>query len=497
MIRTNAPHMLIDGYKAGHPDQYPTDTTLVYSNFTPRKSYGGGDDGIVFFGLQAFIERYLCEQFNDFFESSRASVCLRYSAFMVRYLGVSPAKAYEMAARIGRLHDLGYLPLHIKALPEGTFVPYGVPVLTIRNTHPEFFWLTNMLETVLSCEIWQTCTSATSARWFRKTLEAAHARTVGGDSSFVMWQGHDFSMRGMPGVDAARSSGAGHLTSFFGTDTIPAIEWLETYYSATLEAVVGGSVAATEHAVMCAGGKDDELETYRRLIEDVYPTGIVSIVSDTWDFWGVLTKTLPALKDKILARDGKLVIRPDSGDPVKIICGDPEAPVGSPAWFGAVELLDQAFGGHTTTERGFRVINAKVGLIYGDSITRERLEAILAGLEAKGYASTNVVFGIGSYNYQHVTRDTHGFAMKATYVERGGVGQAIFKDPKTDGGTKKSARGLLSVVYGPYGELVLQQDCTWEQEAGGELRTVFLDGIVENRQSLGSIRGIINQELSK
>jgi nicotinamide phosphoribosyltransferase len=193
---------------------------------------------------------------------------------------------------------------------------------------------------------------------------------------------------------------------------------------------------------MCAGGRDSEFETYERLITEIYPNGMISIVSDTWDFWSVLTDILPKLKDKIMSRNGKVVIRPDSGDPVDIVCGNDMLNADDPAHYGAVEVLWNIFGGKIN-EKGYKELDSHIGLIYGDSITIDRAEVILAKLEAKGFSSGNIVFGIGSYTMQYVTRDTLGFAVKATSVVIDGERKAIFKDPKT--GSKKSHKGLLMV----------------------------------------------------
>lgn len=482
-----SPILLKDGYKVGHKFQYPVGTTLVYSNLTPRKSRVEGVDEIVFFGLQYFIKEYLQRQFDElFFSQPKATVLAAYRRRMDNYLGKDSITIDHIAA----LHDLGYLPLEIKALPEGSRVPMQVPMLTIRNTKPEFFWLTNMLETLMSAVLWKPCTSATTAHQYLRTfLQYANDTVAESDRSFVPWQGHDFSFRGMSGVEDAIMSGAGHLLSFAGTDTIPAIDFLETYYGANSDLeLVGGTVPATEHSVMCMGTKEDEIGTFEYLIEDVYPNGIVSIVSDTWDFWQVITEFLPQLRSKILARNGKVVIRPDSGDPVKIIVGDPEAPAGSPAYKGAIECLWETFGG-VTTARGYKLLDPHIGLIYGDSITPARQLAILEGLKQKGFASYNVVLGIGSYTYEYVTRDTFGFAMKATYGEVNGEGRAIFKDPKTDDGSKRSARGLMAVHKDPVtGRLVGKDQCTWEEEAQGELKTVFRDGQLVVDQTLAEIR---------
>lgn len=480
---------LSDGYKVDHRSQYPTGTTLVYSNWTPRKSRIEGINEVVFFGLQYFIKKYIIEEFdNGFFSRPKEDVVEEYKKRIGNYLGPDAIK-YD---HVEKLHDLGYLPIEIKALPEGSVVPIRTPMFTIKNTIPEFFWITNFLETILSCVIWMPCTSATIALQYRKMLDK-YADETGGDPEFVGWQGHDFSFRGMAGLEAAMMSGAGHLLSFFGTDTIPAIDFLEHYYNAKSdEELVGGSVPATEHSVMCMGTQNDEIGTFKRLIHDTYPTGIVSIVSDTWDFWKVVTEYVPQLKDLILARDGKVVIRPDSGDPVKIIAGDPDAEPGTPEYKGAVECFWETFGG-TTTEKGYKLLDPHIGLIYGDSITLDRCNRICQQLRDKGFSSTNVVFGIGSYTYQYVTRDTFGFAMKATYGEVDGAGREIFKDPKTDDGTKKSAKGLIR-IDGNDGQIESFEDqVNWEEERKGMLKTVYQDGKLIVDQTLSEIRQRLNR----
>lgn len=496
------PLFLIDFYKADHRRQYPEGTTLVYSNFTPRSNkYAYKEsDKVVVFGIQYLIKEYLLDLWDeDFFDRPEGEVVKEYKALMDRSLGKDAIPVDHIIA----LHNLGYLPLELKALPEGSLCPMGVPCLTIRNTKPEFFWLTNYVETLLSNILWKPMTSATTAYMYRKEFER-HAVLTGSPADFIGWQGHDFSMRGMSGVEDAFISGMGHLVSFNGTDTVPAIVQAMKYYPT--DDFIGGSVPATEHSVMCMGGDGvGEFETFKRLITETYPSGVVSVVSDTWDFWKVMTEYLPALKDEILARDGRVVIRPDSGDPADIICGFTDDFI-SKTWIeidgknvpltkdndvrskGAYELLWDIFGG-TVNDKGYKVLNPKVGLIYGDSINYNRQRDILARLEAKEFTASNLVLGIGSFTYEFVTRDTYGFAMKATYGEIDGIGKDIYKDPKTDDGLKKSAKGLLCVqkndVNGDY-ELIDQVD--WETEQKGELKTVFKDGKLLKEYSLTEIR---------
>jgi len=478
------PLLYTDGYKLDHKRQYPDNTTLVYSNWTPRKSRIEEIDKVVFFGLQYFIKKYIIEDFEvNFFSQDKSTVLKKYARRINNYLGANSVGLDH----IGDLHDLGYIPMVIKALPEGSCVPIRVPMCTMYNTLPQFFWLTNYFETLLSTTIWLPCNSATIAKQYRKILDQ-YADETSSIPEFVDWQGHDFSMRGMAGLEAALLSGAGHLLSFTGSDTIPAIDFLETYYNANSDnELVGGSVAATEHSVMSMGTNSGEEETIKRLITEVYPNGIISIVSDTWDLWKVLTEYLPNLKNEILARDGKVVIRPDSGDPVDIICGNPNKD--SHEGKGVIELLWDIFGG-TVNDKGYKELDPHIGAIYGDSITMDRATQICERLKVKGFASTNVVLGIGSFTYQYNTRDTFGFAMKATYGEVGEIGRPIYKDPITDDGTKKSAKGLIKIVKRD-GEYAMIDEVSWAEEKEGELKEVFRDGVLLRDLGLGEIRDLL------
>jgi nicotinamide phosphoribosyltransferase len=478
------PELLIDGYKLDHRRQYPAKTTAVFSNWTPRASRIQGQSEVVFFGLQYFLKRYLQEEFdNNFFNKPLDEVKDRYLRRINGYLGPNTIGTEH----IEELHNLGYLPLLFKAVPEGTRVPLRVPMLTVENTDDEFFWLVNYFETLMSCVLWLPCTSATTASRYRKLLDMAATLTKSAPE-FVDWQAHDFSFRGMGGPEAAALSGAGHLLYFTGTDTLPAIDLIEDYYGPVPnDHLIAGSVPATEHSVMCADGQIGELETFNRLL-NLYPAGIVSVVSDTWDLWNVLTNILPTLKDKIMAREGKLVIRPDSGDPVKIICGDKSYPMDSPQRKGVVELLWDVFGG-TETPNGYRLLDPHIGAIYGDSVTYERAGAIIEGLVTKGFASGNIVFGVGSYTYQYVTRDTYGFAMKATWCEVNGEARNIFKKPVTDSGEKNSACGRLAVLKTEQG-LILVDNATEEQEYSSEnvLTPAWQDGTFIREDTFDAIR---------
>ena len=487
-----------DFYKTGHIKQYPEGTRFVYSNFTCRSDKlanvlgaAGGispfDHKVVFFGLQGVLQWLLIDTWKtEFFNKPWDSVVNKFKRRMDMALGEGAVDPKY----IKDLWELGYLPILIKALPEGSRVDIRCPVFTIQNTHPDFFWVTNYLETQISAEIWKPITTATTAYEYKRLFEH-YARKTGAPLEFVPWQGHDFSYRGMSGIHDATSNGAAHLTSFTGTDTISAIDYLEDYYDASSNnTFVGGSVPATEHSVMCMGGSEDnELQTFRRLISVNYPAGIVSIVSDTWDFWEVITGFTKKLHKEITSRDGKVVFRPDSGDPIKIICGDHAAEPGTPAYKGAVECLYEVFGG-TETSLGYKVLDSHVGLIYGDSITLERARVILQLLEEKGFASSNIVFGIGSFTYQYVTRDSYGSAIKATAGIVGSEFRELYKDPKTDDGTKKSLRGFIRIEFEDNHFKAYDRQ-TEEQEGSGLLAPVFKDGVLLRRQTLGEIRSLL------
>ena len=480
--------LLADFYKLSHRKQYPEGTTKVYSTLTPRSNkYAPYSDEIVWFGLQYFIKEYLIDRFNkDFFNKPKKDVVKEYKRLVEYSLG----KEYSDTKHIEELHDLGYLPIKISALPEGSLVPMRVPVMTIENTHDKFFWLTNFLETILSTTIWLPTTSATLAYSYRKILNDYAIKTTGSLAG-VEFQGHDFSMRGMSSEQSTVASGAGHLLSFKGTDTIPSILFLEKYYNANIEAeLVGTSIPATEHSVMCSYGKQNEKELLKHLLENVYPTGIFSVVCDTWDFWKVVTEYLPELKEVILNRNGKLVVRPDSGNPVDIICGTKAKDGNTPEEKGLIELLYETFGGEVNKE-GFKVLDSHIGAIYGDSITLEIAKEICEKLYKKGFATTNVVFGIGSYSYQYATRDSFGFAVKATYAVVNSEERMLFKDPKTDSGIKKSQKGLVVVSKDKDHKYIYEDGFVNNSEykiKDNLLRTIFFNGKLLRQTSLSEIR---------
>lgn len=525
-VNSNTPngvqHLLLnallftDGYKLGHHLMYPKGMSKLYSNFTPRanKYFPEADRGVVVFGIQYFVKKYLIGAFNEhFFNLSEEEVRSSYMSLLESFLGP------DTAAKVGidhvvELHRLGYLPIELKALPEGSYCPIGCPVLTITNTDDDpsnsrFAWLTNYLETLLSTELWLPMTSATTADVFKREL-VRHAKKTGfynpADFSNLDFLCHDFSMRGMSGAEASIMSGMAHLTSFAGSETVPAIKSCEFYYGANPQKeLVAATVPATEHSIECSNATDmngtPDDEVYFKNMLETFKSGFISIVADGYDYWKFISEIVPKYKREIIMRnvDGasRIVIRPDSGDPVKIICGDPtsEDPI---VRMGSYELLWNTFGG-TINSEGYKVLDPAIGLLYGDSITIKRQKEIYAQLEAKGFAATNLVLGIGSFTYQNRTRDSLGFAMKATYCEIEGVGKPIFKDPKTvTGMPKKSHRGLLMVVRDGE-EVKVVDNVTREQEASeaNELKTVFRNGELVKETTLAEIRELRNDCLRK
>ncbi|QBJ02830.1 nicotinamide phosphoribosyl transferase [Pseudomonas phage Psa21] len=565
-----------DFYKPGHGPLYPAGTTRKYSNFTPRsaknfirsKSCSSFyDNKVVNFGLYGSWQELVALWDRTFFQVSKEKAV---KAIKRRFDNACGPDVISVA-QIAALHDVGFLPVTVLSIEEGNRVNVGIPLWVIYNSeeYPEHYWLVNYLETVTSSYNWQSITNATIAYEYRRVMEHWAEKTCD-NNLHVKIQGHDFSFRGMPGPEAAARSNSGHLVSFIGTDTIPAIDYVEEYYHADSDKeILGVSVTATEHAVATANiltmfkhrfdavwdanhGDMDivgplldklklecERDYIRQIITEKVNKGIISLVCDSFDFWGVIAEVLPSLRTEIEARIkneiglAKVVVRPDSGDPVKVITGfklveyntakefddalynlgweavngeavrvgdkyyelrNHDAPNAFQAQstyedflgremsraeaIGAIDSLYESFGGHVNG-KGYKVLNEYIGLIYGDSITVERAEQIFERLEEKGYASSNVVLGIGSFTYQFNTRDTFGMAMKATACEVNAELIELYKDPKT-AASKKSAKGFLRVVRDAAGNYTLEQEVEMDWKdlfyGSGELKPLWHNG---------------------
>ena len=538
------PLFATDSYKQSHREQYPTGTELVYSNLTPRSTNylntieGINSEKIVNFGIQAFIKKILIDSWNkEFFEKDKSDVLEEFQRIISMHLGNDGIGIEQ----VSDLHDLGYLPICIRALPEGAKVDKKIPLLVIYNTKKEFYWLTNYLETSLSACLWKSIVAATISSKYREIVEF-YCKQTGANEQFLDVQCHDFSARGVSGIEYMGVVGSAHLLSFIGTDTITAIPYIEKYYNSKIGLDFNAiSVKATEHSTMCLNAdysseNPNELENFKKLVTEIYPNGIVSIVSDSFDYWGVISEILPSLKNEIMNREGgvpfdRVVVRPDTGNPVEVICGesvflDSIDPITDEGFIlnalelgfkyieyeegfydvesrkfleyltesdkarlrGSIESLWNTFGG-TENEKGYKTLDSHIGLIYGDSITLDRANDILRKLEFKRFASDNVVFGVGSYTYSYTTRDTLGLAVKATAGIVNGEEKNIYKEPKTDDGFKKSAKGFLKVVKNDSGDYELIDQLSFEESfKGTELRKVFEDGKLLIDESFSTIR---------
>lgn len=489
MYRIN-PLLESDFYKQVHWNQYPKGITKVVSYFVPRMSRLKNDKHLIMFGLQSFIKEYLIEDFNEFFFSRpKEDVVCEYKHLLDNTLG----EGLYGIERVAELHDLGYLPIEIKALAEGTLVPIGVPMFEISNTHPDFAWLTNALESVISCEMWHAMISANVGYKYRKIVDHFYDMSCDDNISHRKALG-DFSMRGQESKRSAYKSSAGWLLSFVNTATVPAIDYMEKYYNCDCEKEeVGFGSVSTEHSVMCSNFAvdGDEITLIKRLLTETYPNTSFSMVSDSYDYWNLVDNILPMCKKEILEHNGCLLVRGDSGDPVEVVTK-------------TVFHLWEQFGG-TVNSKGYKVLNPHIKAIYGDSITPQRAEAIYTILVNNGFAASNVALGVGSFSMQCLesyeehaaiptfnpyTRDTFGIAIKATYAEdKDGKPIMIFKNPK-EASFKKSHKGCVVVLTGADGSLTSEDEHDFKAtyRADNALKTIFNDGKMVLEYSLADIR---------
>lgn len=533
------PLILTDFYKVSHHAQYNKLIEYITSYYTPRMTRIIGQDKVVMALLQSFMEEYFIEAFNEeFFGKDKNEVMEYYKFVLEQTIGIKVAQdAYD---RVSELHDLGYLPIKISAIPEGTLVPVKVPMFEITNTHPRFAWLVNALETLMSTSLWHGMISATvgyqyrqiANKWFEKTVDNGNPSTALGD----------FSFRGQESVESGIKSSAGFLLSHMNTATLPTIPYLSHYYD-TPFAEVGKGAISTEHSVMCSNYSidGDERTFMKKLITEIYPEGYVSIVSDSYDYWGMLNEILPSLKKEIIERDGTIGIRGDSGDPIDIVAGyaiieaeieddeliaphtsNPEKsiykvddeyfliPDGENAVqmeledmpseaIGTVATLYRHFGG-VVNSKGYKVLDSHIKAVYGDGITQQRAEEIYSRLEEKGFSAQNVTLGVGSFSMQAIenedrslspyTRDTFGVAIKATHgLMKDGTDIFILKDPITDTGNfKKSLQGLVDVRIDENGEMYPVDKISSTDKRDTVMRTVFEDGKLVNKENLATVR---------
>lgn len=446
-----------DVYKMGHMEQYAPGTDYVYSYLCARSDRYFRE--CVFFGLQYYLKEYLTRP---------PSMADAAEFLSVREAILGQKASAELKDKLFGLAGLGYWPVKISAMPEGTVVPVKNALLTVESTDKRFPWVVGFIESML-LKVWYPITCATNSYAYRAVVDEYCDLTGDGPRDFMV---HDFGYRSDTSEESAAISGAAHLLNFCGSDTVPAMPFIRKYYG-PVPAGAMLSVPASEHSVMCSYGVDNERAAFQRLMH-LYPTGFVSIVSDTYDIWKVCTEYMREMKSQILSRDGKVVIRPDSGNPPDIICGSPLAPQGTPESKGVLRLLDEVFGS-TTNELGYKVLNPHIGLIYGDGMYLDRYKMTLARMKDMGYAASNLVIGCGGILRQG-TRDTLGMALKATRVEINGEPRDILKAPITDPG-KRSHTGFMQVYRNGNGVIVTKDQATREEaEQQSLLKPVFKNG---------------------
>ena len=505
--------LLKDFYKMVHLVMCPDGMTKSVSYFTPRKTRVDMWPKVVNFGLQAFIKEWLIDNFNKtFFNRPEEEVVNEYR----RICEHTMVKENYGLDRIIELHRLGYLPVEIWALPEGVEVPMHVPIFGITNTHPDFAWLGQALESLISAELWYPMITATVGHTYRKIVDKWYDKTVDDNVPHRRALGN-FDFRGDMGVDASLKAAGGWLLSFVNTATVPAITWMEHMYNCNCEAEeVGFGAVSTEHFVMCSNSAFDTMNTpdyeyadidphrerifIKKLLTELYPNTSFSCVSDSYDYWNVVENILPTLKDEILNHNGCMLVRGDSGDCVEVVTQ-------------TVFKLWDIFGG-TVNSKGYKVLDPHVKALYGDSITVERAEKIFSILEENGFAANNVSLGVGSFSMHCIeeggqlkpfTRDTFSSAIKAVYAEftdKDGNTKCVnvYKDPKTDrdtgAGFKKSQKGCCIVYKNASGEYEYKDECNWfdaEHAPEQELRCIFSNGRLLIDDSLKTIRNRLNK----
>lgn len=506
------PHMSTDFYKWSHIDQYVVGTKKVYSNFTPRSNRLANvirtDGKMVYFGIQYALQ-YLTEVWDqNFFSKKKETVVKRFARRVETSIGSDHGKS--MIDAIGKLHDLGYLPIEVRSLKEGSRVNMGIPLFVISNTHDDFFWIVNYLETYLSAIIWPMCNAAVVSEQYYITARKYGAITNADPFWYEICQ-HFFAARGNRGFEDATITAMGHMVFSSGTDAGWAIDYIEDYYDVSSDDyLIGCSVNASEHATSTQRiaywrnvlkSKNPERESVKDLLTKVYPSGVFSYVADSEDYFRFISSDLLQLKDIILNRQPdnqglvKFVVRPDSSPktPLEIIVGDPEA-TDIIERKGTLQVLWEIFGG-TINERGFKVLDPKIGLIYGEAIDQELQIKIYEKMIEHGWCVSNLLMGVGSWGFlKNASRDSFSMAIKGTHSE---VDDSVFghmelsmqKNPKTATNSKKSARGLL-VVTKDGDDFVLHEDQSVEmfESEENELKLIFKDGKFTKRTNFKEIR---------
>lgn len=455
-----------DSYKLNHWNQYPKGTQKVYSYFEARK--GAQFPYTVFFGLQYLIKKYLVGPVFNMEDVQSADRLAR------AHFGREGLFNYEGWKYIAQEHG-GHLPIRIKAVPEGSKIPINNVMMTVENTDPNCYWLTNALESLLT-HVWYPSTVATLSN---STIEmiGGFLDETAGTREGLPFMLHDFGYRGASSDETAALGGAGHLVNSMGTDTLPAMELAMEYYGADL-GDLAFSVPATEHSVMTSLGREGEAQIVEQLLDE-YPEGILSVVADSYDIYGFVEALGSKYKDRILARDGVFVVRPDS------ITSDHPTPESLVSWI--TEKLYVDFGG-VKNDQGYIVLNPKVRVLWGDGIDPEGIAEILARAKMNGFSAENYVFGMGGGLLQKVNRDTQRFAFKCSAQMRDDEWHDVYKEPLD--ATKTSKKGRLALEYNKsvgYYSTVPTGD-TAKDRPNDLLQTVFEDGKLIRSMTFAEVR---------
>ena len=484
--------LLSDFYKQVHASQYDERITKLVNYYTPRSTRIVDWQEVPVIGIQKWIKEYLIDNFNkNFFNLPLNDVLSMYQYVISETL----ASEYVDIGRITSLHNLGYLPLEIRALEEGTMCPIGCPMIEVSNTHDDFAWLVNNIETIELSELWYPMVTACVGKEYRKIANEYYNLTCD-DPELARSAFSDFGFRSLIGQEGANKASLGFLLSFNKTATIPAIWNIYQNYGDNIKSI-GSGMASTEHSVMCSSFSidGDEITSIKRLLKR---KGKLSMVSDSYDYWNLVNNLLPQCKEEILSRDGTLYVRGDSGDPVEIVTE-------------TVFRLWEIFGG-TINSKGYKVLDSHIRAIYGDGITQRRAIRIYNILMQKGFSVENVALGIGGFSmliregeckcgettYSGFTRDTFGVAIKTTWgeyqiSEKIGAYQGfdIFKDPKTDTNKLKKSQKGCCVVNDITGELLWEDGYTLtqaHQHPNNILKPLFLNGELLRTTTFNEIR---------
>ena len=457
--------LLTDSYKITHWRQYPPKTEIVYSYFESR---GGKFDHTMFFGLQYFIKEYL-EGVVITYEKIRDARKL-----LSAHLG-DPSLFNEQGWRHIITEHGGKLPIKIKAVPEGTIVPNGNVLMTIENTDPECFWLTNYLETLL-VQTWYPSTVATQSREILNMIHGFAELT--GDPSIINFKLHDFGFRGVSSVESAGIGGLAHLINFIGTDTINALVFAKEYYN---EECAGYSIPASEHSTITAWGKDNEALAMENMLDQYKDNPVIACVSDSYDIFNACANIWgDKLKDKIMGREGTLVVRPDSGDPKTVVVE-------------VLNILYDKFGG-TLNKKEYKVLDPHIRVIQGDGVNIDSIREILEHMEDNGFSTDNIAFGMGGALLQKLDRDTQSFAFKCCSVNIDGKEIDVFKRPVTDTSkASKAGRLKLISINGADGNTLRTIKASITQEAD-VLQEVFLNGEITKEYTLSEVRKNSNRQ---